>query len=142
MGAEIAVGKKFIAISNKIRRLFDASFVDSGLSGVQASMLHYIYVTSQQRDVFQRDLEAEFDIRPSSASSVLGGLERKGLITRESVAEDARLKRLVVTEKAEDISRHISEVINGIDELLLSGIDGQDAIFLDLVLSRVAENAR
>ena len=52
------------------------------------------------RELFQRDVEEVFCIRRSTASRFLQKLERDGLLLRQSVARDARLKKLVPTERA------------------------------------------
>ncbi len=73
------------------------------------------YLTRHEgQDVFQRDLESEFQIRRSTATAMLQVMEREGLITREPVARDARLKKLVLTQKAraqcERFGRRIQEM--------------------------------
>ena len=50
--------------------------------------------------VYQKDLESEFNITRSTASKVVNLMEEKGLIRRESVPEDARLKKLTLMPKA------------------------------------------
>lgn len=57
------------------------------------------------RDIFQRDLETRFSIRRSTASKILQLMERKGLIERQSVDYDARLKKLVLTPKALELHK-------------------------------------
>jgi len=51
-------------------------------------------------EIYQRDLEDQFYIRPSTASRCLKRLEYAGLVRREGVPHDARLKLLVPTERA------------------------------------------
>ena len=51
------------------------------------------------RDVYQRDIEQWFNIRRSSVTALLQGMAQDGFITRCAVEKDARLKRLVATDK-------------------------------------------
>lgn len=139
MSNEIDIGRKISVISNKIRHLFDASFAGSGITGTQASILHFIYMNSEYREVFQRDIEAEFDIRRSSVTSVLNGLERNGLIRREPVKEDARLKKLVLTDKAVEMSAHVKEVLYNINSLMINQFSHEDIVCLDTMLTRIAD---
>lgn len=61
------------------------------------------YIQEYEQDgVVQRDLETMLRIRRSSVSTLLGGLEQDGLILRIPVPEDARLKRVVLTEKGQE----------------------------------------
>lgn len=51
-------------------------------------------------DVYQRDLENNFGITRSTTSKVLGLMEKKGLVERVSVSHDARLKKIVPTDRS------------------------------------------
>ena len=53
------------------------------------------------------DLEKEFDITRSTASKNVDLLVENGFIVREQVDYDARLKKLVLTEKAKEVLRGI-----------------------------------
>ena len=61
-------------------------------------IIEYLY---RHRDtpVFQRDIEREFSITRSTVTNILQLMERKGYIERQSVPQDARLKKLVLTEE-------------------------------------------
>src|SRR5699024_6414405 len=61
------------------------------------------------RELYQRDVEEVFCIRRSTASRFLQNLEKDGMLTRQSVPQDARLKKLVPTEKAIAIHEDIAE---------------------------------
>ena len=51
--------------------------------------------------MYQKDIEEEFRIRKSTVTGILKLLEKNGFIRRESVPQDARLKRIVPTARAE-----------------------------------------
>ncbi len=61
---------------------------------MQKMFLGYLEVHEDQ-PVFQKDLESAFHIRRSTATGILQIMVRDGLIVREPVEDDARLKRLV-----------------------------------------------
>lgn len=140
MSQDVDIGRRITGISNKIRHLLDASVVERDITGTQASILHYLARTTPKRDVFQRDIEAEFYIRRSSVTSVLHGLESKGYIRRESVSEDARLKKIVLTEKAQELSKHIFELTDSISDMLLRGMVEEDINRLDTLLKTINNN--
>lgn len=50
-------------------------------------------------NVYQRDIERHFGIRRSTATRLLQLMESNGLIVREPVPSDARLKKITITEK-------------------------------------------
>lgn len=62
-------------------------------------ILGYLAAKQEQgEDVFQRDIEREFSITRSTVTNILQLMEQKGYIERQSVPQDARLKRLIITE--------------------------------------------
>lgn len=93
--------KCVLDVSKNIRYFFDLAMAENGLTSIQTRILgHLRHAQDENREVFQRDIEEVFRIKRSSVTSVLQTLEKKGLIIRESIPEDARLKKLILTEKA------------------------------------------
>jgi DNA-binding MarR family transcriptional regulator len=93
--------KCILDVSKNIRYFFDLAMAENGLTSIQTRILgHLRHAQKENKDVFQRDIEEVFRIKRSSVTSVLQTLEKKGLIIRESIPEDARLKKLVLTDKA------------------------------------------
>ena len=93
--------KCILDVSKNIRYNFDLAMSENGLTSIQTRVLgHLRHAQNENRDVFQRDIEDAFRIKRSSVTSVLQTLEKKGLIVRESIPEDGRLKKLVLTDKA------------------------------------------
>ena len=95
------IGNMLRILSNLIRRKIGNELYHSGseLTGSQSRIISYLYRETQIRNVYQRDIEEEFDIRRSTVTSTLQLMERNGYITRQSVDVDARLKKILLTEK-------------------------------------------
>ena len=91
------------------------------LTGAQGWVIGYLY-DRRDRDVFQRDLEAEFHIRRSTVSGILQLLEKRGLIIREPVEHDARLKKLRLTDKAIERHSQLEAELNSLELLLRQGL--------------------
>ena len=53
-------------------------------------------------------------------------MERKGLIARESVPQDARLKRIVLTDKARNIAEALHSNAIAMENALLQGLSDDD----------------
>ena len=85
-------------LSNKLRRKFDMLSSRKEFSGSQGRTLRFLL--SQTEDIYQKDIEEEDSIRPSTATQVLKQMEKNALIIREPAAYDNRLKKIVVTDKA------------------------------------------
>ena len=122
------IGHDIRVLSNLLRRSMDNSalqqYVDN-LTGTHGWVIGYLF-HRQGQDVFQRDLENEFSIRRSTATCVLQLMEKNGLIIREPVPYDARLKKLVLTPKALELHAHIEQEIAATEALLCQGLTGAE----------------
>lgn len=134
------LGKKIRIISNQIRRKAEKETVKLGidLPSTQARMLGFIYRESKKRDIFQKDIEDEFDIRRSSATNILQLLEKGGYIKRVSVVEDARLKKIVITDKGIEIHEVVYDGIMQLEECLASIYTDEEFELLFQLLDRLS----
>lgn len=73
-------GKKINQISNRLRRRSRAIQETIGISGAQGNILNYILVESQNRSVYQKDIEQEFGLPPSTATKALKSLKKNELM--------------------------------------------------------------
>ncbi len=93
--------------AKNIERMCDNEARQTGLTGSQARLLCFLSIVTQRQDIFQKDIEEAFGIRPSSATGLLQALEQQGFIRREPVSLDGRLKKIVFTEKAQEIQSRV-----------------------------------
>ena len=70
-------------LANRLRREIDALASCGEYSGAEGKILHFILAHTDS-EIFQKDLEEEFGMRPSSASALIKKMEQNGLITRGS----------------------------------------------------------
>lgn len=110
-------------------------------TGMHGYLLRYLY-ENQERDVFQRDIEKAFSISRSSVTVTLQLMEKNGLIRRESVAQDARLKRIVLTQKAKDLHCQIEGDIMAFESNLARGISEEEQEVFFRVAKKMQENLR
>lgn len=103
------IAKAVIDLSFQLKRDLDNTAAKYGLTRPQAVILKYLEAESAQKDIFQKDIEREFRIRKSSVTSVIQLLEKNGYIVRESVNEDARLKKIILTDKAIEVNQFIGD---------------------------------
>lgn len=135
-----AVGRCISKLSNQIRRRLDSFSTKSGVSGSQGRVLHF--VLAQPEDVFQRDIEQEFNMRPPSATELLKVMERNGLIRRESIAQDARLKKIIVTEKAAGLVGQVFPDLEELERDLTKGISPEHLEVFYQVIGQMSENLK
>lgn len=135
------VGRLINTISHQLkRRMCIQEEEDSLTTNMQRLVLHYILFESLKRDIYQKDVEKEFQIRRSTATGTLQILEKNGFINREQVEWDARLKKLTPTDKAKGVRRHILDNIRYIEELLARDIPSEKLVVCREVLSQMSEN--
>lgn len=110
-----------------------------GLTAIQCIILDYLY-ENRGRDIFQRDLEAEFQIRRSTVTGILQGMERRGLVLRLPVAQDARLKKLALTEIGLALHAKAERNIRSVEERALEGVSEEDLLIFRRTLERIKQN--
>jgi DNA-binding MarR family transcriptional regulator len=134
MDKEVHIGKRINILAKRIHRRIDKEAAQYGLTGVQARILGFVYHKSNKRDIFQRDIEEELDIRRSSVTSVLQLMEKNGFIKRVSVSEDARLKKIILTEKGLEIQRNVYDFILKFEKILRDELsDDEENILVSLI---------
>ncbi len=129
------IGFKVRMLANLIRRDFEKGRDELGINlpkGINGWAISYFYDNSH-KDIFQKDFEAEFSIRRSTASNILKTMEQNGFINRVSVESDARLKKIVLTEKAVNIHKAVLNSINEKEQRLRKGLtDSEVEAFLQI----------
>lgn len=111
----------------------------ANLTGMQLFILEYLY-QHQTQDTFQRDLEAEFHVRRSTVTGILKGMEQKGLIQRQSVAADARLKRIVLTAQAINLHEEVETAVARMEEIALRGLSEAEITYFLEILEKMKAN--
>ncbi len=127
-------------LSHKLKKRMNAALSEFGITAVQSRIMRYIMDKEAQGPVFQRDVEKTFEMSRSTATAILQLLEKNGVIRRESVPKDARLKSLVPTEKAQQIDERVRACIAENQRLMIEGLsEGQLLLFLEVV-KHMSEN--
>ncbi len=129
-------------LSNAIRRDVEKEQESMGikkLKGINGWAIGYFF-ENRDKDVFQRDFEEKFSIRRSTASRMLKTMEEKGFIERVSVENDARLKKIVLTEQAIENHKKIIESIKAREECLKKGIPESELKIFFKVMEKLTAN--
>lgn len=127
-------------LAHKVKKRMNAIFADAGVTGVQSMVLHYILLHYEQGPVFQRDIEEAFELSRSTATGILQLLEKNGIIRRENMPEDGRLKNLIPTDKAKELDASIHSGIQKIEEMLTEDLSvGQLQLFAE-IMHKMSDN--
>lgn len=142
MHKENDIGFAVRRLSNAIKRDVEKDCNTLGIEhvkGVNGWAINYFYEI-RENDIFQRDFEEKFSIRRSTASRMLKTMEQKGFIERVSVESDARLKKIVLTEKATQNHEKIMESIKKREERLRKGISQEEIEQFFCVMKKLIAN--
>ncbi len=135
------LGFEIRTINNYVNRFVQSTKPDElkECTGVHGWAIRYFY-ENRDKDIFQRDFEARFSIRRSTATNMLKLMEKNGLITRENVSYDARLKKIVLTEKAIEIHKKAIKNIEMIENTLKKGITEEELNTFYSVIDKIKAN--
>jgi DNA-binding MarR family transcriptional regulator len=126
-------------LANRLRREIDALSFRGKYSGTEGKALHFI-LAHEDSELFQKDLEDEFGLRPPSASALVKKLEQDGLISRVPVSYDGRLKKIVPTEKAQQNREKVLRDVQDLEDRLLRDISEQDQTRWLEITKKMIEN--
>lgn len=132
------IAKVVIDLSYQLKRDLDNAAAKFGLTRTQAVILKYLENESVKRDIFQKDIEKEFRIRKSSVTSVIQLLEKNGYITRECVCEDARLKKIVLTDKAKEVNSVIGDGFEKREEKFYDVLSKEEVESFFQIMNKIA----
>ncbi|MGG7057688.1 MarR family winged helix-turn-helix transcriptional regulator [Clostridium nigeriense] len=133
------IGRKINILSHKIKRRIGKVGLEYGISSMQAKILGFINNNSSKIDIFQKTIEEEFDIRRSSVTSVLSLMEKNELIKRVSVSEDARLKKIIMTDKGIEVHKLVYKEIEEIEEIIEKNLSEEELNNFISILERLTK---
>ena len=132
------IGRIVNIFSNRINRRLSKELAQYGITSVQAKIIGFLHHQSQKRDIFQKNIEEELDIRRSSVTSVLQLMEKNGYITRISDLKDARLKKILLTEKGHLIYEKIYSCILDFEKYLEDQMSEEEKDSLISLISKLS----
>ena len=133
------IGRKINILYHKIKRRIGKVSLEYGISSMQAKILGYIFHQAPKRDIFQKTIEEEFDIRRSSVTSVLSLMEKNGLIERVSVCEDARLKKIILTDKGIEVHKSVYKEIEIVESIIYDSLSKEELELFSEILERLSK---
>lgn len=140
--AKERIGFELRSLNNMIRRYFEFSChkkeIDK-ITGNNGWIISYL-ADNAENDIYQKDIEEHFTITRSTASKVLTLMEQKGLIRRQAVTQDARLKKIVLTEKAWKLKEAMVDDARNMELTLLKGFTDEEVAELNDYLQRMKKN--
>ena len=132
-------GAQINLLSRMLKRRLNVTLQGLGITAIQSRVMFYIMDHCLEGPVFQRDVEQVFSLSRSTATGILQQLEEKGLLRRESVPSDARLKNLVPTPRAAELDAEVRACLRQSEAVLIRGLsDGQVQLFKETLATMAA----
>jgi DNA-binding MarR family transcriptional regulator len=109
------------------------------MHGLQIWVIDYL-VKHQDEAIFQRDLEKEFVMRRPTATNLIKKMEQADLLRREAVPYDARLKKIILTEKALKRQEDLAEKAKEFEILLRGQLSDQEVSQFIATIQKIKRN--
>lgn len=146
MGSDREIGYEIRVLNNTIRNSINSIKLNKAIeSNPHTTRLHAWvigFVFHSKNPVYQKDIETEFQIKRSTASTLLASMEKNGLITRRSVDHDARLKQVILTDKARKMHETFLVTARKVEENLARGLSDEELRNFFSTLDKISDNAR
>ena len=110
---------------------------DTDLSLGQPKILDYL---RDHNGSIQKDISAACHIEQASLTSVLNGMEKKGLIERKMKDGNRRSLYVFLTDKGAELSERIAAEFESIEKTAAEGFSDKEKETLISLLSRMYEN--
>lgn len=141
MKPDKTLGRELKAATNLMDRRMHSIISANGAAGItpmHGMILGYLH-HEQEKEVYQRDVEAEFSITRSTVTNILQLMEKKGYVQREGVSHDARLKRLRLTLRGEESYWRIDASIRQMEAQFRAGLTPEEYGQLLALLDKVKD---
>ncbi|MFH5810279.1 MarR family winged helix-turn-helix transcriptional regulator [Companilactobacillus sp. FL22-1] len=127
--------------SNEISRQINTFAAKYGLTGTQLQIIHYLS-QSPVENIYQKDIEQEFNIRRPTATKILQTMEKADLINRYHAKADSRLKRIVLSSKAKELVTPIDQFMNENNQKILSTLGALERHSFVRALSKIPQKLK
>ena len=103
-------------------------------------ILNFVLVSYPDREIYQKDIEEELNMRSASVSTLLKKMEAQDFIRRERVSYDDRLKKIQPTSHTVEMKEQVERHVALLEKRLTAGIGEEELKVFSDVLARMQEN--
>lgn len=128
----------FIKIDSKHRKAIEEQASKFGIHRSQHRML--MYLSNQNNDITQKEISQSLEISPAAVTATLKKLENAELIYRESIKEDNRSNRIIISDKGRKIVEQSRKSFMNIDILTFAGLSSDELSKLKELLDKIENN--
>ena len=128
-------------LANAQRRLIDRLAKERAYSGTQGKVIHYLF-EHRDKTVYQKDIERDFGMRPATATELIKTLEKLELVRRIPGEKDTRFKEIILTEKAENLQKSVSDDMEWLERCMMKGLSEEELAVWEKVTLKMMDNMR
>lgn len=136
------VGFEIHRTAHMMSRKLEGRVKDRGIDEVTLThgwIIRFLY-ENRDKDIYQKDIEKYFLVGRSTVACSIKLMEKRGFVRREFVECDARLKKVLLTEKGIHAHETIEAMIAGLNSGLLNGITEKDTETFLKVIRQIRKN--
>lgn len=136
------IGFRIHKLDLEMKRLMDVGMRAAGYDDVALThgwILKYLY-DNRDKDVYQKDIEKHFSIGRSTVTTIIQLMEKRNLVRREFVACDARLKKVMLTDKGLKHHDHVVANFSRTHEDILNGLSMEEKEVLLKLMEKISDN--
>lgn len=144
MGGQMPLTMAMEITSRQAKRFFDSKIKCEIFNEATQNQCRIIGFLKQNegKDIYQKDIEKEFDIRRSTATNILKLMEKKGLIERHRFQQDERLKVIVLTNASKEGSDEMDKNLERLNRRIEAGITPEEKKIFFGVLQKIVNNIK
>ena len=120
-----------------LQRLLTNAIKDTELTSGQPKVLNYLYFHD---GAIQKDIARNCCIEQATLTSVLAGMENKGLIERRMMNGNRRNLYVFLTDKGKELTERVEQEFLRLEEAAFAGLDEHKKELAVRFLSRIKDN--
>lgn len=130
---------KLMKINRLHRSIFENTVSSLGIHHSQHHLLIYLSARGEETPS-QKEIADTFQISPAAVAVSLKKLEKLGYVKRESVSDDNRIKKILITDKGRNIVEQTITMFGATDRNVFSGFSDEELKDFNFYLDRALEN--
>ncbi len=132
---------EFKILNTAIERILNQEMAELDITYTQATVIGYLSM-HKELEICQKDIEIGLGLTHPTVSSILHRLEEKNLIYTTPLFSDRRYKKIVLTNKSEEMTIAIKEKIEKISSRVFQGLDAQQQTQLGNMIAQIIKNIK
>ena len=141
MCEEIRLSLFLKMVSNLFERELNNKVSLMDLTHAQCRILGFLNL-NRDKEIYLNDIEKEFCLKRPTVTGIIRRLEEKEFILIEPKCNDKRYKRVVLTDKSEEILEIMEENLNNAEKILYKNLTDSDKSELYRILTIMFNNIR